>query len=103
MRPRHALRRPEAAQPQIAAGGFEALYAVAKVRNEQGKDAQLKEQGGREALQSLAQKQKAAAPSAAATTHEAPSGGVTLDQVRERTQAGDVGWLREHAAEIDAL
>lgn len=89
--------------PQLAAGGLEALYAVAKTREMQaGGEQQLKQQGGQEALKELASKQKVAAPQANATSYQTGSK-VTLAEVGERTRAGDVAWLREHAAEIDAL
>ena len=85
-------------------GDIEALYALAKLdQAKNGGNEQLKKEGGREALEGLAQKQKAASPSPSATTMEAPSQGVTVAEVGERTRAGDVQWLREHAAEIDAL
>jgi len=89
--------------PQLAAGGLEALYAVAKQREmANGGKEQLKAEGGQEALKQLASKQKAAAPSANASSYTSTAG-VTPEMVREKTRAGDVAWLREHSSEIDAL
>lgn len=89
--------------PQLVAGGLDALYAKARVdRLDAGGTEEIKNSGAKEALEGLAAKQKAASPSASATQN-AYSGGVTIEEVGARTRAGDLEWLREHAAEIDAL
>lgn len=89
--------------PQLVAGGLDALYAKARMdRLDAGGTDQIKNEGAKEALQGLAAKQKAAAPSASATQTEY-SGGVTVEEVAARTRAGDLEWLRNHEAEINAL
>jgi len=90
--------------PNAAKAGIEALYAMAKVRSlKNGGEDQLKSAGKTEALKDLSSKQKVASASSSATSAQMASKGITLSEVSEHTRAGDVAWLREHSAEIDAL
>ena len=90
--------------PALAQGGIEALYAVAKVRAMQnGGEEAIKAEGGKEALQDLALKQKVAAATGAATQKTDSNTGVTREDVQRALRDHDVDWLRKHKAEIDAL
>lgn len=90
--------------PQAAAAGIEALYAMAKVRAlENGGTEQIKSEGKKEALQDLALKQKVAATTGAAVQQSSTSAGITREDVQRALANHDVSWLREHEAEISAL
>lgn len=91
--------------PALANAGLEGLYDIARARRmDAGGSEQLKREGGKEALQDLALKQKAAASSGNATSGvaSAPSG-ITVEDVSAALARGDKAWIFEHKNEIDAL
>jgi hypothetical protein len=83
------------------AGDLEALYGKALLRS--GASDTLKSEGGREALNRLANKQRAASPQGSAVNSAIPSNKITRDVIREKTQAGDVAWLDKNQTEINRL
>ncbi len=90
--------------PAAAAGGIEALYAMAKVRDlENGGTEEIKDEGKKEALQDLALKQKVASATASATTSAAPATAITREDVQRALSNHDVEWLRKNASAIDAM
>lgn len=90
--------------PAIAAGGIEALYALAKVRDlESGGEQQIKDEGKKEGLQTLALKQKVASATASATSSQTSSPSITQADVASALQRGDREWLQNNKAAIDAL
>lgn len=90
--------------PALAAGGIEALYAMAKVRDlESGGEDAIKDAGKKEGLENLALKQKVASATASATTHQSAPTGVTQADVQNALANHDVEWLRKNQAAIDAL
>lgn len=89
--------------PALAQSGLESLYALAKHRKAVNEADTIKKEGAKEALENVALKQQAAALSGQATTHESPSSGVTIDELRSRIKAGDKDWIRKNQAAIDRL
>lgn len=81
------------------AGDLEGLYAKALLKS--GNSETLKLEGAKEALQSLAGKQRAAAPAGAAVNSNTSPQKITRDLIRQKTQAGDVNWLEKHQNEIN--
>lgn len=95
---------PRKAIGLIQAGGIEALHAYAlrdSLKN--GGTEQLKSEGAREALQQLAQKQKATAPRGNAVNSVAPTSKITRDVIAQKTREKDFNWMRQNEAEINRL
>lgn len=82
------------------ANDLEALYALAKV-SDTGRENNLKQEGAKNALSSLAQKQRTATPSGAAVQSVGAAPTVTRAEIARRTQSGDIAWLNKHQSEID--
>ena len=101
-------RQYDAKMAQIARdkgiGDIDALYAMAKVEalNNGGAEA-LKDEGKKEGLQDLALKQKVASATSSATTKQMATPEVTREDVQRALASGDVTWLRNNKAAIDAL
>jgi hypothetical protein len=80
---------------------LEALYAVAKFKNSSKDAAALKQDGGREALESLANKQRAAVASGNATTNQTSASRITPQNVDALVGANSQEWYMEHRDEIN--
>lgn len=83
------------------AGDLEALYGKALLKG--GVLESSKSAGGKEALDRLASKQKATAPTGSAVSGSIPSQKITRDVLRQKTEAGDVAWLDKNQNEINRL
>lgn len=81
------------------ANDLEAAYALVQAKNAQS----LKSEGAKEALQSLAGKQRAAAPSGSAVNPSTAPQRITRALIAEKTQAGDIAWLNKHQGDINTL
>ena len=77
------------------------LYELAVARSGQREDA--KREGGREALESLARKQKATAPRGNAVSSIASGNKITRQAINEAMQRGDDAWLADNSDEINRL
>jgi hypothetical protein len=82
---------------------LQSLYILA--RNDPNREASLKQQGGKEALQNLAQKQQQIPPSASATNSNAyDTQTITPQNVSELVDRNDQAWFeKNHKAISDAL
>lgn len=79
---------------------LDALYALA--RNDPSREADLKREGGREALTNLAQKQQAVPPSAAATNTASFEGNtITPQNVYEMIDRNDQEWFQKNYQAIN--
>jgi hypothetical protein len=79
---------------------LDALYALA--RNDPTREADLKREGGREALTNLAQKQQAVPPSAAATNSGSFEGGqITSQNVYDLIDQHDQAWFQKNYQAIN--
>lgn len=79
---------------------LEAVYALAQVRSSDS----IKSEGGREALETLANKQRTAAPSGAAVSsaiNTQPA--ITRAVIAQKTAAGDVNWLNKNQSKINQM
>jgi ribosome-binding ATPase YchF (GTP1/OBG family) len=85
-------------KPHLA-GDLDSLYAVARANDAES----LKSQGGREALESLAGKQRATAPTGSATNSMAGKAKITRSEINSRLQSGDTKWYSENLAEINKM
>lgn len=83
-------------------GDLDALYALAKV-SDPSREETLKSDGGRQALENLASKQRAAAPTGAAVQPMTSAPKITRAILAERTNAKDFDWLNKHQAEINQM
>lgn len=84
------------------ANDLEALYAVARA-SDQGREQNLKQEGAKSALSSLAQKQRTATPTGAAVKAVGATPRITRAEIASRTQSGDVAWLDKNMGEINRL
>lgn len=82
---------------------LEAAYGKAKLKTDQNQSEDLKKEGGQEALQQLAQKQKTAAPKGNAVDSKVSKDGITRDKIAQKTAEGDLQWLQSNKSEIDRL
>lgn len=80
---------------------LDALYALAK--NSPDRENSLKQSGGREALEKLAQKQRTTAPTSNAVSPTIGKETITRDTLRAKTEAGDVEWLEKNQSAINEL
>lgn len=77
------------------------LYELAVARSGQREDA--KREGGREALEGLARKQKATAPRGNAVSSTASGNKITRQAINEAIQTGNDAWLADNRDEINRL
>lgn len=85
-------------KPHLA-GDLEALYANALVKS--GNLADVKSQGGREALESLAQKQQAAVPSGNAVSQGVSPSAITPDNVDSLVAQNNLEWFEKNRDAIN--
>lgn len=85
-------------KPHLA-GDLDAIYAVVLKNNQQS----LKTEGAKEALQSLASKQRATAPTGSAVSSAPSKPTITRQLIAEKTQAGDIDWLNKNQGAINQL
>lgn len=79
---------------------LDALYALA--RSDPNREADLKQQGGRDALQSLAQKQQQVPPASGATNSAVyESSQITSSNVYDLIDKNDQAWFQKNYAEIN--
>ena len=76
---------------------LEAAYALVQKNNAP----VLKEQGKKEALQSLASKQRTAAPTGSAVNSVPSKPGISRELIAQKTAAGDIDWLTKNQAAIN--
>ncbi len=91
-----ALEKPELGLYAKNSGDFSVLLALAKQGDE-------RQQGGREALQKLADKQQAAVAGAAASVPIGNQPKVTRAVMQERLAAGDTEWFDQNQDTINSL
>jgi hypothetical protein len=91
-----ALDKPELGLYAKNSGDFSVLLALAKQGDE-------RQQGGREALQKLADKQQAAVAGAAASVPVSNQPKVTRALMQERLAAGDTEWFDQNQDTINSL
>lgn len=91
-----ALEKPELGLYAKNSGDFSVLLALAKQGDE-------RQQGGREALQKLADKQQAAVAGAAASVPVSNQPKVTRALMQEKLAAGDTDWFDQNQDTINSL
>lgn len=82
---------------------LEAAYGKAQLKAMDQKSDNLKKEGGQEALQKLAQKQKTAAPQGNAVDSKVSKDGITREKLAEKTAEGDYQWIKKNQSEINRL
>lgn len=87
--------------PSRASLPLDDLYDLAVTRS--GKYERAEQEGAKKALQGLAQKQKAAAPTGNAVNSGVTSGGITRDLIAQKTRQGDIQWLTQNESSINQL
>lgn len=83
------------------AGDLEGLYAKALLKS--GNVESLKSEGGRKALESLASKQRATAPTGSAVNSSTSTQSITRAEINRRLQSGDTDWYAKNQAKINQL
>lgn len=92
----------ELSQRPHLAGDLEALYAVVKSRTDNSES--LRSEGSRQALETLASKQRTSAPSGAAVNPAVSAKPtITRSLINQKMQAGDYAWLDKNDSEINRL
>jgi hypothetical protein len=91
-----AISKPELGLYAKTTGDFSVLLALAKQND-------VKEQGGREALEKLADKQRAAVASPSATVPVANQPRITRALMQEKLQAGDTKWFDDNQETINDM
>lgn len=91
-----AIEKPELGLYAKNSGDFSVLLAMAKQGDE-------RREGGREALERLADKQRAAVASPAATVPTTSRPKVTRALMQEKLQQGDTKWFDENQSTINSL
>lgn len=89
-------------RPHLA-GDLEALYAVAKLDNLNQQTDAIKKDGGREALENLAGKQRAAVPVASATSGRVDANRITAENVDRLIAQNGHSWYMDNVKEINAV
>lgn len=82
-------------RPHLA-GDLEAAYALVQTQT-------LKSEGKKEALTTLASKQRAAAPAGSAVSSAPTQSSITRAEISRRTQSGDLAWLDKNRDKINQL
>ena len=82
-------------------GSAEAVLSAAWAMVQADNSDSLKSEGGREALQTLASKQRAAAPAGSAVNGGFSPKQITRQMIADKTRAGDVAWLNSNQDEIN--
>lgn len=91
-----AIEKPELGLYAKNSGDFSVLLAMAKQGDE-------RREGGREALERLADKQRAAVASPAATVPTASQPKITRALMQEKLQQGDTKWFDDNQSTINSL
>lgn len=91
-----ALEKPELGLYAKNSGDFSVLLAMAKQGDE-------RREGGREALERLADKQRAAVASPAATVPTASQPKITRALMQEKLQQGDTKWFDDNQSAINSM
>ena len=91
-----AISKPELGLYAKTTGDFSVLLALAKQND-------VKAEGGREALEKLADKQRAAVASPAASVPVANQPKITRDLMQEKLQSGDTKWFDENQDTINDM
>lgn len=91
-----ALEKPELGLYAKNSGDFSVLLAMAKQGDE-------RREGGREALERLADKQRAAVASPAATVPTASQPKITRALMQEKLQQGDTKWFDDNQSTINSM
>lgn len=91
-----AIEKPELGLYAKNSGDFSVLLAMAKQGDE-------RREGGREALERLADKQRAAVASPAATVPQASQPKITRALMQEKLQQGDTKWFDDNQSTINSM
>lgn len=91
-----ALEKPELGLYAKNSGDFSVLLAMAKQGDE-------RREGGREALERLADKQRAAVASPAATVPQPSQPKITRALMQEKLQQGDTKWFDDNQSTINSM
>lgn len=91
-----AIEKPELGLYAKNSGDFSVLLAMAKQGDE-------RREGGREALERLADKQRAAVASPAATVPQASRPKITRALMQEKLQQGDTKWFDDNQSTINSM
>ncbi len=91
-----AIEKPELGLYAKNSGDFSVLLAMAKQGDE-------RREGGREALERLADKQRAAVASPAATVPTASQPKITRALMQEKLQRGDTKWFDDNQSTINSM